>query len=45
MNMKRKINIKCEKCRYEWYTNSTARLVTCPSCRTSTPNPNYEGIK
>jgi Zn finger protein HypA/HybF involved in hydrogenase expression len=38
----KKPNIKCIKCDYEWNTQSTSRLVTCPSCHKSTPNPNYK---
>jgi len=42
IKMKKAPNIKCEKCGYEWFTGSTFRLLTCPSCHTSTPNPNYK---
>lgn len=37
-NMRKKPNIKCQKCGHEWYTRSRLKMVTCPSCNQKTPN-------
>lgn len=29
----KKIKVKCNKCNYEWETNSKLVMVTCPSCQ------------
>jgi len=39
---KPQINITCEKCGYKWFTDSTRRRITCPSCNHSTFNPNWK---
>jgi len=38
MRRKKKPNIRCEKCGYEWHTESKLRMVTCPSCNQKTSN-------
>ena len=36
--MRKKPNIKCQKCGHEWHTKSKLKMVTCPSCNQKTPN-------
>ncbi|MEM4700993.1 MAG: archaellin/type IV pilin N-terminal domain-containing protein [Candidatus Bathyarchaeia archaeon] len=36
--MRKKPNIKCQKCGHEWFTRSKLKMVTCPSCNQKTPN-------
>jgi len=35
---KQETNIKCEKCGYEWFTDSKLKRINCPSCRNTTTN-------
>jgi flagellin FlaB len=30
--LRKKPNIKCQKCGYQWHTKSRLKMVTCPSC-------------
>lgn len=43
--MKKKTNIKCVHCGYEWFTTSKLLYVTCPSCKRATPNTTLKAIK
>jgi hypothetical protein len=38
---RKKIQIVCENCGYEWKTSSKLHSVTCPSCLNKTSNPIY----
>jgi len=38
MNRK-KPNINCDKCGYQWHTRSKLKMVTCPSCNQKIRNP------
>jgi len=35
---KPEVNIKCEKCGHEWFTESKLIKLNCPSCRKTTTN-------
>lgn len=35
---KKKPNVQCRKCGYQWHTTSRLKMVTCPSCNQKTSN-------
>ncbi len=40
--METQTKIKCSKCNYEWETHSELMNISCPSCQSKVPNPNFK---
>ncbi len=36
------MKIRCDKCKYEWETNSKLIWITCPSCRLKVKSNNQD---
>lgn len=45
METKKETNIRCAPCGHRWFTKSTYKFVSCPSCMGKVFNPNYEEDK